>query len=177
MIFSSWSDLWRILAVGTLAYVALLFILRISGKRTLTKLNAFDLVVTVALGSTLATIILNKSVSLAEGVLALALLIFLQFIITWLSVRSNGFQQIVKAQPALIFYQGEFLDDALRRERITREEVLAAVRSSGYAGIENVAAVILETEGSVSVISNVRNQDLTGALKTVRGFEKGASAP
>ena len=50
MFFESWSSLGRILAVGALAYMALVLLLRISGKRTLTKLNAFDLVVTVALG-------------------------------------------------------------------------------------------------------------------------------
>lgn len=70
MLFSSWADLGRILAVGALACAVLVVFLRISDKRTLTKLNAFDLVVTVALGSTLATILLSKSVSLAEGLLA-----------------------------------------------------------------------------------------------------------
>ena len=71
MFFSTWAALGRVLVIGPLAYVALVLLLRISGKRTLTKLNAFDLVVTVALGSTLATVLLSKSVSLAEGVLAL----------------------------------------------------------------------------------------------------------
>ena len=61
MFFDSWTALGRVLLVGTLAYVALVAILRISGKRTLTKLNAFDLVVTVALGSTLATIASNMA--------------------------------------------------------------------------------------------------------------------
>ncbi|MFC8586714.1 hypothetical protein ACFUGD_19535 [Streptomyces sp. NPDC057217] len=53
---------------------------RLSGKRTLTKMNAFDLVVTVALGSTLSTVLLDRGVSLTEGVLALALPAFLQFV-------------------------------------------------------------------------------------------------
>jgi hypothetical protein len=88
MLFDSWAGLGRVLLVGTLAYAALVLLLRVSGKRTLTKLNAFDLVVTVALGSTLATVLLSKSVALAEGVLALALLIGLQYAIAWLSVRS-----------------------------------------------------------------------------------------
>ena len=102
------------LLVGTLAYVALVLLLRISGKRTLTKLNAFDLVVTVALGSTLATVLLSKSVALAEGVLALALLICLQYAITWLSVRSPRFQALVKAEPTLLVHRGRFLDGAMR---------------------------------------------------------------
>src|SRR3954447_26162453 len=89
------------LVVGPLAYVALVLLLRISGKRTLTKLNAFDLVITVALGSMLATILLNKSVLLGEGVLGLAVLIALQFVITWTSVRYPWVQGVVKAEPTL----------------------------------------------------------------------------
>src|SRR5919106_2012602 len=126
MFFDSWTGLGRVLMVGTLAYVALVAVLRISGKRTLTKLNAFDLVVTVALGSTLATVLLSKSVALAEGVLALGLLVFLQYAIAWLSVRSPGFQALIKAEPTLLLHRGRFLAAAMRAERITREEILAA---------------------------------------------------
>lgn len=82
MLFSGWDSLLRILVVGVLAYVALVVFLRVSGKRTLSKMNAFDLVVTVALGSTLATVLLDKDVALAEGASAFALLIGLQFAVT-----------------------------------------------------------------------------------------------
>ncbi|WP_231362619.1 hypothetical protein [Thioalkalivibrio sp. ALMg9] len=67
MFFGGWDGLLRTLVVGVLAYVALIVFLRLSGKRTLSKMNAFDLVVTVALGSTLATVLLAKDVALAEG--------------------------------------------------------------------------------------------------------------
>jgi uncharacterized membrane protein YcaP (DUF421 family) len=60
MLFDSWARLGRALLVATLTYAALVLLLRISGKRTLTKLNAFDPVVTVALGSTLATVLLSN---------------------------------------------------------------------------------------------------------------------
>ena len=80
MWFDSWSELGRILVVTPLAYGALVAVLRLSGARTLSKLNAFDLVVTVALGSTLATVLLNSDVSLSEGVLALVVLVALQFV-------------------------------------------------------------------------------------------------
>lgn len=153
MIFDSWTDLVRILGVGATSYLALVILLRISGKRTLTKLNAFDLVVTVALGSTLATVLLNKSVTLSEGVLAMALLIFLQFAITWLSVRSEKTRRLVKAEPTLIIRDGSLLENALRRERVTREEVLAALRSHGVTDVRSVAAAVLETDGSISVLS------------------------
>ncbi|MDN3718636.1 DUF421 domain-containing protein [Roseibium salinum] len=150
--FGGWAGLGRTLLVGPLAYVALVFMLRASGKRTLSKMNAFDLIVTVALGSTLATVLLNRSVPLAEGVMALGLLISLQFVITWLSVRSERFQGLVKAEPTLIMREGAFLDGAMRRQRITREEIEAAMRESGLGDVDDVACAVLETDGSVSII-------------------------
>jgi uncharacterized membrane protein YcaP (DUF421 family) len=167
MLFDSWAGLGRVLLVGTLAYAALVLLLRLSGKRTLTMLNAFDLVVTVALGSTLATVLLSKSVALVEGVLALALLIGLQFAITWTSVRSQRFESFVKADPTLLVHRGRFLEGAMRAERITREEILAAVRTSGSAEIAEIPAVVLETDGSISVIPSPGTDRSAGALADV----------
>ena len=152
MFFDSWAGLVRIAVVGPLAYVALVLFLRIAGKRTLTKLNAFDFVVTVALGSTLATVLLSKSVPLAEGVLGLALLILLQFVITWLSVRVSWFETLVKSEPTLLMHHGQFLDRALRATRVTKEEVFEALRQHGVADAADAGAVILETDGSMSVL-------------------------
>jgi uncharacterized membrane protein YcaP (DUF421 family) len=132
----------------------LIVFLRISGKRTLSKMNAFDLVVTVALGSTLATVLLSRSVPLAEGVLALALLICLQFVLTWASVRSRRVRDLIKSEPALLVRDGVYLEKAMRKERMTREEVDAALRESGVAALSGAAAVVLETDGSLSVIES-----------------------
>jgi len=151
--FNGWSVLGRTLLIGVLAYVSLVFMLRVSGKRTLAKMNAFDLVVTVAIGSTLATIVLSKSVALAEGLLALALLIGMQFAISWSSTRMPWLRRVVTGEPRLLFCDGTMLDEALRDARVTREEVRAAVRSAGIGALGEVAAVVLETDGSFSVIA------------------------
>jgi uncharacterized membrane protein YcaP (DUF421 family) len=142
----------RVVIVGLLAYVALVTLLRISGKRTLSKLNAFDLVVTVALGSTLATILLNKDVALAEGVVAFATLIMLQFVITWSSVRVPFIDRLVKAQPTRIVEDGKIQERSARDVRLTRSEIEAAVRQQGLASFDQVGIVVLETDGSISVV-------------------------
>ena len=159
MFFSSWESLVRVLVVGPLAYVALVLLLRVSGKRTLSKMNAFDFIVTVAFGSTLASVILNKSVGLLEGVLAFAVLILCQYVITYLSVRSERFEQFVKATPTLLYHQGRFLHAVMRRERVTEEEVRAGVRESGHLSLDAVAAVVLETDGSFSVLGTSSTAD------------------
>lgn len=154
MFFENWFSLFRIIVVGTAAYVALVVFIRIFGKRTLSKMNAFDFVVTVALGSTLATVLLNKDVVLVEGLLALVLLCSLQFVVAYLSVRSKRIELMVKSEPALLLYRGQFLNDAMRRERITQGEVLAALRSRGVGDISLAEAAVLESDGSVSVITS-----------------------
>jgi len=125
MFFSGLVPIGRTLVIGLCAYGLLVVVLRITGKRTLSKMNAFDLVVTVALGSTLATVLLSKDVALAEGLLALALLIGLQWAVAKLGVRSPRFSGLVKSEPKLLLHRGRFLDGALRDERVTRDEVLA----------------------------------------------------
>jgi uncharacterized membrane protein YcaP (DUF421 family) len=135
--------------------------LRISGKRTLSKMNAFDLIVTVALGSTLATVLLSKDIALAEGALAFAVLIGLQFIVTWTSVRVRWVRQLVTGEPRMLYYQGKLLPDALRTARVTVDEIEAAVRSRGMASLEDADSVILETDGSFSVIKRQTHKAAT----------------
>ena len=102
MFFESWASLLRVLLSGVLSYCALVVLLRLSGKRTLSKMNAFDLVITVALGSTLATILLDNSIPIVNGVSAFGLLILLQYGITWASVRSDRIRSLVKSEPTAL---------------------------------------------------------------------------
>jgi uncharacterized membrane protein YcaP (DUF421 family) len=152
MFFDTWSDIGRILIVGTLAYIALIALLRISGKRTLAKMNAFDLVVTVSLGSILATILLSEDTALADGVTAFFTLIALQYLIAWLSVRSERFESLIKSEPRMLFFEGRFLRDEMRGERVTEEEIVAAIRLHGFPRVEDVGAVILETDGTFAIL-------------------------
>jgi uncharacterized membrane protein YcaP (DUF421 family) len=153
MLLDDVTGLIRILFVGVVAYAALVTFLRISGKRTLSKMNAFDLVVTVALGSTLATVVLSKDVALAEGLLALALLIALQWIVAWGSTRSKRVSALVKSEPQVLYHRGEMIEAALERERVMPEELQAAARGSGYGDLSDVETVVLETDGTFSVIA------------------------
>lgn len=158
MWFDSWTDVARVLLVGAAAYVFLVAALRVSGKRTLAKLNAFDLVVTVAVGSTLATILLNANVSFAEGAAALTLLAVLQYLVAKVARRPLG-RAVVTARPNVLLTNGTFLHDALRRERVSVDEVRQAVRASGHGDLAAIAAVVLESDGSLSVIGVDRMGD------------------
>lgn len=157
MFFDGWDGIARVLILGSFAYCAIIAILRISGKRTLAKMSAFDLVVTIALGSVLATILLSSSVALAEGIVAFVVLVALQYAIAALSVRSKAIEKLAKSNARFLLLDGVIDDDALRQERVTREEVLCAVRNNGIGDLDEVAAVILETDGTFSVVSQAKS--------------------
>ncbi len=150
--FDSWHDLVRVLAVGTAAYATLVVALRLAGKRTLAKLNAFDLVVTVALGSTLATVLLDSDVSWAEGATAFAVLVVLQLAVSWTTARWWSGRALVTARPTTVLRDGVVDHRALRDQRLTEAELRQAVRGSGAGGLDQVARVVVETDGTLSVI-------------------------
>ncbi len=154
MFFDSAYELLRVLVVGTLGYTWLLIIIRLTGKRTLAQLNAFDLIVSVALGSTLATVLLSSDVALAEGAVALALLCVLQLLVALLTSRSKAARRRITAGPTFLVRDGQVLDQAMRSQRISRDSLLQVVRSQGLGGLELVSAVVLETNGQLSVITH-----------------------
>lgn len=172
---ASWSEVARVAAVGAASYVTLVLILRVSGKRTLAKLNAFDLVVTVALGSTLATILLSSSVSWLEGAVALATLALLQFVVAATTSRLGG-RSVVTAQPTLLVDGGQLLGDHLREQRVTQGEVRQAVRAAGIGDLALVAAAVLESDGSISVVPESTRGD-GSALSDVAGPPNQQTAP
>ena len=171
MFFQSWDTLERTLIMGMLAYLTVVILLRITGKRTLSKWNSFDFIVTIALGSTLASIIVSKETTIAQGAVALGALIFLQYIVTWLAVRFGWLRRLIKSEPALLFYEGAFQHDTLRSERVTESEVMAALREHGIADSEEVAAVVLETDGTFSVITEIGDHT-PSTLVGIRGFDE-----
>ncbi len=152
MLHDNIADLVSVLVTASAAYVWLVMLLRVSGKRTLAQLNAFDFIVTVALGSILASVALTESVAWTEGALALAVFTALQFISAWAATRLAWVRTILTSQPTLLLRDGQMLPDALLRERIDEDSLCAAVRSSGIGGLESVAAVVLETDGTLSII-------------------------
>lgn len=168
MFFDSWSRIGTLVMATIAAYLVLIVVLRTSGKRTLSKLNAFDFVITIALGSVLATVVLSRSVPLAEGLLAFVLLAGLQFVVAFLSLRSGMFRRLVKSSPQAVLVDGHPRPEVLRKERVTLAELAQAVRKHGAGSFGDVDLVVLETDGTFSVIDDVKDGS---ALIGVEAFD------
>jgi uncharacterized membrane protein YcaP (DUF421 family) len=151
LFFKDWQSLWHVGLCCTVVFFTLFIFIRISGKRTLAKLNAFDFIVTVTLGSTLSSMILAK-ISLAEGTAALLIMIVLQYLLAWTARSSKTMEKIINCSPALLYYDGAFLEDNMKREGITHEEIYAEIRTFRLERLDAVRAVVLELNGEISVI-------------------------
>jgi len=151
LLFKDWESIWHVAVCALLAYFILFLFIRISGKRTLAKLTAFDFVVSVTLGSTLSSMMLGK-VTLAEGAAALLVIIALQYVLAWTARESNTLEKVINSSPTMVFYRGSFLEDAMKKEVLTPEEIYAEIRKYRMLDVNQVAAVIMELNGELTVI-------------------------
>jgi uncharacterized membrane protein YcaP (DUF421 family) len=168
--FAGWDPLLRTTVLTALAYLFAVSALRLFGKRTLASFNVFDLVVSIALGSVLASTALDSRISLAQGVLAFVLFAALQFAIEWLAVRSRRVRKAAHNRPTLIAFRGRMLEEVMHRERVARGEVLAALRHEGLPSLASARAVVLEADGSISVVPET-GEGKASALDDVEGIE------
>jgi uncharacterized membrane protein YcaP (DUF421 family) len=151
-LFAGWEPILRILFVGTFAYFSLLLTLRASGPRTLARTNIFDFIVSVAIGSVFGRILTAKEVALVEACVAFALLALLQYVVSWLRLRSKAFAAAVDGSPSLLYFGGAYSRSAMRAARIGESDLEEAVRVKGLGSLEEVEAIILEAGGAISII-------------------------
>ena len=169
MFFDGWDGIVRVAVLAAVGYTALLVMLRVSRKRTLAQMNAYEFLYIVIVGELLAITVLDHEVSLAEGLTAVAVLIVIQVFISWLTTKSRAAERIINGEPTLLMRRGRFLPEAMKAQRVTEEDILSAVREEGVADLADVEAVVLETNGAFSVVHiGVRGglsalQDVPGA--------------
>lgn len=160
LFFKGWESLLHIVICSVVSYLALFAFIRISGKRTMSKLTAFDFVVSVTLGSTLSWMILAQ-VSVAEGIVAVMVIVGLQYLLAKLARESPVLETVINSQPTLLFYNGWFLDETLKKECVTEEEIYAAVRKFRIESMDDVRAVVMELNGELTVVQRGKIRDHT----------------
>lgn len=152
LFFESWFELFRVAVTAVIAYVLCIALVSLFGKRSAAKMNIFDWMVTVAMGSILGSAVLLKDVVILEVALALFMLLLLQYLFTLWSVKSTTFKHFMNKSPTLLFYDGKFIRRNLVKERVTDDEVRTCIRAHGFTSEEAVLAVVLEPSGEVSVL-------------------------
>lgn len=156
--FESWQELLRISISALILYPFVILSVRITGKRSTSKMNNFDWIVTVAMGSMVGSGILLKDVVIADAMVAISLLLGFQYIVTKISSHSDFVSKAVHASPTLLYYNGTFLTANMKKERLTQGEIESVVRTEGYSSLSEIGAVIIETDASLSVLPKIEGQ-------------------
>lgn len=150
--WDGWEPLLRILVVGTLGYAWLVGMLRVTGPRNMAKMTPFDFVLTVTLGSAFGRVLTATEVSIVEAVAAFTVIVALQWLLAYLRQRSQAVARMVDTGPVLLYHEGEFVAKAMRRNRLAESDIHSAARESGRGSLDEVAAVVLQADGTFAVI-------------------------
>lgn len=167
--FGGWEQVARAVITAPIVYAAVVLFIRMSGKRSTSQMNNFDWIVTVAMGSMVASAIIMKDTGVATVLAGLGALLVIQWTVTKTLTFSPLAKRLIKARPTLLYYQGEFLKENMASERVLEAEIMAAVRESGFGTLDDVGAVILETDADLSVIPRADGRTLT-SLDGVSGL-------
>lgn len=151
ILVEDWAGVGKVAACTAVSFLVLFVFIRITGKRTLASLSAFDFVVIIALGSTLAEMMLAE-IPLLNGAMALIVILAFQFGLAWAASKSKKIEDVVNAKPTLLYIDGAFLDEAMLREKVTVDEIYSEVRSAGIYDMAEIKAIVLELNGHVSVV-------------------------
>jgi uncharacterized membrane protein YcaP (DUF421 family) len=134
-------------------YLFLILALRLFGKKELSQLSVFDLVFILLISNAVQNAMVLGDNSLAGGLIAALALFILNYILKLLQFRFPGFSKALQGEPVMLVYQGEILDSHLKLAKMTREEVLEAIREHGLTSEKEVDLAILEVDGNISVLS------------------------
>ncbi len=133
-------------------YLVLLALLRVAGKRELGQMSPFDLVVLLVISNAVQNAMVGPDTSLTAGLLAAATLVLVNWFIDRFALRSMWFRAQVIGSPTLLVHEGELIREHLRREGVTEEEVMQALREHGVADLVAVKVAVLEVDGTISVV-------------------------
>ncbi|MGM8872434.1 DUF421 domain-containing protein [Psychrobacter sp. 2Y5] len=166
LFFDDIEKLARIVLTAVLVYILIVVTTKVSGKRSTSQLNNFDWIVTVMIGSLGASTILLKDIPFIEGGASIVTLYLLQFLVTKYASISSSFSSFILSEPKIVFYQGQFLPEAMRDERLTYQELESVMRANGIHDLDEIEAIVFESDATLNVIP--KNKGTTGISETLK---------
>jgi len=174
MLFHPATPLWQIALRTSIVYLAILFGLRVFGKRELGQMSVGDLVMILLIANAVQNAMVGIDVSLTGGLTAALVLLVMNFVVVRVIGNTRFGVRLLEGGPTLLVKDGRILPDGLRREGVARDEVEMAIREHGIADESGVRAAYLEADGTISVIP-IEVEALRGRrrVKRVRQFRRG----
>jgi len=145
-------SVWEKILRSVVVYLFILLAFRFTGKRQVGQLTPFDLVLLLIISNVVQNALIGNDNSLGGGILGAATILALNYLVEEIAFRFKPMRRFLEGEPTILIHNGKILDQHLRRERITLEDLHAAIRKNGVAGVENVRFAVLEENGQISVI-------------------------
>ena len=157
------------LLLTTMGMFWVVLLVRVNGLRSFSKMTNFDFVMTVAVGSLLASASQTNSWSaFFQAMIAMAALFLVQFVTARLRRRSDKIEALMQNTPVILMRDGEIIDSALAETRVARSALMAKLREANVLNMQQVRAVVLETTGDISVLhGNHCADDMLEGTKTI----------
>nr|WP_315593020.1 YetF domain-containing protein [uncultured Cupriavidus sp.] len=150
---------WEFVVRGLIVYVAILVLMRLSGKRQIGQLTPFDLVLLLIISNAVQNAMNAGDNSVLGGLILAGTLFLTDSTLGYFTWRSRRFEALVGGRPQIVIHQGQVFEEVMRRERISTHELHKALRRNGCTRVDDVHFAILETDGSISVKMKERPLD------------------
>jgi uncharacterized membrane protein YcaP (DUF421 family) len=144
----------HIILSTTGVYVFIIIALRVLGKTELAQLSITDLIFVLLISNAVQNAMVGSDTTLGGGLLAASVLFVLNLIFKKLKYTFPSIKKVIEGEPVILIHRGKLLEENCRKNNITKEELLQAIREHGSAHIEDVDSLILEADGNISVVSN-----------------------
>lgn len=144
-------DLFVVIIRTLFFYLFIFVIYRIMGKREIGQLSIIDLVVSILIAELVAISIENHEDSILLAIFPILILVILEMVTSFTSIRSNKFRKFVQGKPALIINEGKINFKEMSKQRYTLDDLLLELRQNGYKSIEEIEYAVLENNGTLSV--------------------------
>lgn len=143
---------WEKILRSVVIYLFMLLAFRFTGKRQVGQLTPFDLVVLLIISNVVQNAVIGPDNSLGGGILGAVVILALNWLVVEVTYRSKRLRRLLEATPTLLIHNGRILHANLQKERLTLDDLHAALRRAGVADFEHVRVAVLEENGGISVI-------------------------
>ncbi|WDZ55795.1 DUF421 domain-containing protein [Paenibacillus polymyxa] len=153
---------WAEVAIRTLMAVAILFLItKILGKRQVSQLSLFEYITGITIGNLAATIPMERESTWYLGLIALSVWVLTTLGIEYLQIKSKKIRDITDGRTTILIKDGKILEDNLRKERLTLDELMEQLRSKNVFKVADVEFALMETSGEVNVLLTKDKQPVT----------------
>lgn len=160
-----------------LLYILVLASLRIMGKREIGQLQPFELAVTIMIADLASVPMQDIGIPLIQGIVPILAILAGQLFLAYINIKSGIVRKIMCGKPTVLIRKGKLLEEELKKQKYTLDELLEQIRVGGYPNIDTIEYAILETSGQISIIPKPESLNVTIGDMNLQTQYRGYSRP